>query len=215
MEILSFEISPTEKEYSNYTTWCWPSECGRYKIHRTLEKATGSEVQYKATLGDQHGHHTIWVECCPRLKANYPKNYKTLEEAIKACITHLEKEGKQVQCNLEEVVQHAKELGLANGGKRGASKAVATERVEVTSPAVIMPQPRPAGPVARDAYGSKIGSDQAKIAAVLTTTPTGMKELAKLAGVNGTTYGFFKKLIEQGKLGKTPDGKFYLLEERK
>jgi hypothetical protein len=57
-----------------------------------------------------------------------------------------------------------------------------------------------------DRFGSPVGSNQAKINAVLSTEPKTMKTLVDEAGLSGTYYQHFKRLIEKGFVEKTDKG---------
>ncbi len=57
-----------------------------------------------------------------------------------------------------------------------------------------------------DNFGSRLGSNQAKINAVLSTEPKTMKTLVEEAGLSSTYYNHLKSLIEKGFVEKTEKG---------
>ncbi|HIJ53840.1 MAG TPA: hypothetical protein HPP66_11895 [Planctomycetes bacterium] len=57
-----------------------------------------------------------------------------------------------------------------------------------------------------DRFGSRLGSNQAKINAVLSTEPKTMKTLVEEAGFSSTYYGHLGRLIEKGFVEKTDRG---------
>jgi len=57
-----------------------------------------------------------------------------------------------------------------------------------------------------DKFGSRLGSNKAKINAVLSKEPKSMKTLLKEAGLSNTQYGHLKSLIEKGFVEKTDKG---------
>ena len=57
-----------------------------------------------------------------------------------------------------------------------------------------------------DKFGSRLGSNQAKINAVLSTEPKMMKTLVQEAGLSGGYYNHLKSLIEKGFVEKTDKG---------
>ena len=57
-----------------------------------------------------------------------------------------------------------------------------------------------------DKYGYRLGSDRAKINAVLSTEPKTMKTLVQEAGLSDTYYQHLKRLVEKGFVEKTDKG---------
>lgn len=61
---------------------------------------------------------------------------------------------------------------------------------------------------ARDAYGTREGTELAKINAQLSKTPKSMRELMEASGVETTHYNHLNRLVESGKIKKDKDGKY-------
>jgi hypothetical protein len=98
----------------------------------------------------------------------------------------------------------------ANEGTERAENTPATDSgVSVAAPGVqLVAAGSDKEPVSakRDRFGSRLGSKQAAVNAVLTETPKKMKEIMQEAGVDATYYNHLGKLAMQGLVVRTKEG---------
>ncbi len=171
----------------------WTTKDGRYRAVMVTPRYGGGV--YFATERRVRGPaYTYWdsVEKDP-MGPGYPKHYHDLRSAINAVERH-----------------YAGQLGVDEGELTSNKEDVLLRYApELPKPTVREPavngtaQPRePRAPRARtgevDAWGSRVGSDQAAANAVITKEPQTMKEIVQKAGLPGTVYGHMNKMCAKG-----------------
>lgn len=124
-----------------------------------------------------------------------PKDYGNAFKAFEVVAEyHQEKHSPDsVKSNDDVTLAMAEKAGLASLPRLVAPSAPgARSRASSTAPL--------------DAFGSRVGSGDAKINAVLTDKPKDMKQILKDAGLERTYYGHLKRMVEAGHVEKVKEG---------
>lgn len=215
-----------------YSLHTWTTECGRYRVHRQVmtrtsedrtkslsDRFVGERLVVTEHRFDGGGHRlpegktirrTSWDFTELRPEGYYPREFRTLAEALQSCETRhcLLTRKRSVETNAEQVVIDANGLGLAKlvVERSEAQQAATVELVERT-------KERKAKPVQvadLDPFGNRRGSVIARLCAALTKKPKSMRQLVDEIGVNWQTTSPMNKLVATGKIGGTSKGYFLL-----
>lgn len=214
------EWNPPEQGKWVATAWHrWTSSCGRYRVMRVVrsdgETVYGSEyLKYVKFKFDNNGNrlqngfmNSFWDTVYTEVGyTGYPRYYKSLRLAIES-VEHKHQELTKTavsDTNREEILSKAIRENLE------VSKKVYNPTPEKISPLDSTPPIKRTRNVSGDVdrLGSRVGSNEAKINAVLTTSPKKMNVLVSEAQTTTTYYGHLKKLIERGLVAKSDLGYF-------
>lgn len=216
---------PERREIDFATFDIWRTLDNRYMVARTVSKLSG-EARFNAYRTKEtkqaFGGGTKWHDVPLRVQENgRPKDFGSLFRTMEVVREHYAESLQlpDVRSNEAYVLSLAVADGLAELPrsvvvKKSTPHPETSSRTSGDEPQGVATEkasPRPprakaatSGPV--DAFGSRLGSLEAKCNAVLSKTPKKMKQLVQEGGLSDTCYDHLKKLATRGLVEKTPDG---------
>lgn len=216
---LNWHLEPRAEQWTTTQAHIWTSTCSRYRVVRMVALGGsgggqgGSKIEFASEYLSPEG--TWEISKHTNTSETSPECTDTLEAAFaqvqKFHCQHHRLNESVVTTNALEVVGHAQKLGLDHGRVDSTKEIIAKSsrgrrqgRLPQQFKTRTQKAPKGAGV---DEYGTRLGTDAAKINACLSTTePKDMKQIMAELGFPRPHRNYMKSMVEKGLFQKVGTG---------